>query len=122
MKWQPAKPRQRITVAERGPGHWDEQNHKLDFPGAIDTGDFRITGTGHERIERMYNEGCANRRLMTGFNEKQTEHRIAAWLCRHACSFVLSDTKARATVIGFEREDDVDAFRSKRKTRLATVC
>jgi hypothetical protein len=41
----------------------------------------------------------------------QRELAIAAWLCQHACSFVLFDTKARATVIGFEREDDADAFR-----------
>jgi hypothetical protein len=39
------------------------------------------------------------------------EQRIAKWICLHACSFVLFDTKARATVIGFEREEDADAFR-----------
>jgi hypothetical protein len=49
--------------------------------------------------------------VVAGLNEKQPEHRIAAWLCQHACSFVLFDTKARATVIGFEREDDAEAFR-----------
>ena len=43
--------------------------------------------------------------------EKQSEHRIAAWLSRHACSFVLFDRKVRATVIGFEREEDAEAFR-----------
>ena len=52
MRWQPAKPRTRIKVVECGPGHWDEQDHGLDIPHGIDTIDFRITGTGHERIER----------------------------------------------------------------------
>ena len=46
-------------------------------------------------------------------SEKQDEHRIAAWICRHACSFVMFDTKARTTVIGFEHEDDADAFREE---------
>ena len=32
---------------------------------------------------------------------------------RHACSFVLFDTTSRATVIGFEREDAADSFRSE---------
>jgi hypothetical protein len=110
-RWQPAKPRTRIQVIECGPGHWDEQDHRLDIPHGIDTIDFKVTGTGHDRIERMYQDGCANRRTIIGFNDKQAEHRIAAWLCRHACSFVLFDTKARATVIGFEREEDAEAFR-----------
>jgi hypothetical protein len=109
VRWGPAKPRHRIKVAECGPGRWDD--HGLDYPDAITTFDFKVTGTGHERIERVYREGCANRRLILGFNDKQGEHRIAAWLCRNACSFVLFDTKARATVIGFEREDDAEAFR-----------
>ena len=110
-RWQPAKPRERIKVVGCGRGPWDEQDHGLDFPDAIETINFRVTGTGHERIATIYKEGCANRRIISGFNEKQTEHRIAAWLCRHACSFVLFDTKARATVIGFEREEDADGFR-----------
>jgi hypothetical protein len=57
--------------------------------------------------------GCTRRavRTVAGFNDKQPEHRIADWLCRHACSFVLFDTKPRATVIGFEREDDAEALR-----------
>ena len=37
------------------------------------------------------------------------EHRIAAWLCQNASSFVLFDTKPRATVIAFE--DDAAEFR-----------
>ena len=77
------------------------------FPGAIET----VEGRGHERMKRIYRERCANRSLILGFNEKQGEHRFAAWLCRHACSFVLFGTKARATVIGFEREEDAEAFR-----------
>lgn len=111
MRWTPATPRQRIKVVECGAGNWDEQDHGLDLPGPIDTIDFKVTGTGHERIEAVYRDGCANCRTIVGLNEKQPEHRIAAWLCRNACSFVLFETKARATVIGFEREEDADAFR-----------
>ena len=110
-RWQPAKPRTRIKVVECGAGHWDEQEHGLDIPHGIDTIDFKVTGTGHERIERMYQDGCANRRMILGYSDKQPEQRIAGWLCRHACSFVLFDTKARATVIGFMHEDDAQAFR-----------
>lgn len=111
MKWGPAQPKTRIKVIECGRGRWDETDHGLDIPHAIDTFDFKVTGTGHERIEKAYTEGCTNRRQILGFNERQMEHRIAAWLCQHACSFVLFDTKARATVIGFERTDDADGFR-----------
>ena len=110
-RWQPVKPRARLKIVECGPGRWDEQDHKLDFPGPIETMDFKVTGTGHERIEKTYKEGCVNCRLVIGFYEKQPEHRIADWLCRHACSFVLFETKARATVIGFEHEEDAEAFR-----------
>ena len=55
----------------------------MDIPHGIDTVDFRVTGTGHDRIERTYTEGCVNCRKIIGFNEKQPEHRIADWLCRH---------------------------------------
>jgi hypothetical protein len=37
-----------------------EQDHRLDFPGPLETIDFRVTGTGHERIEKTYNKGCAS--------------------------------------------------------------
>jgi hypothetical protein len=70
-----------------------------------------VTGTGHEWIEQIFCDCCADRRRLSSLNDKQPEQRIAAWICRHACSFVLFDTKARATVIGFEREDDAEAFR-----------
>ena len=40
------------------------------------------------------------------------EQRIAKWICLHACSFVLFDTKARSTVIGFEREEDAEAVQA----------
>ena len=60
----------------------------------------------------MFQSGCQERgRKFTGYNEKQPEHRIAMWICCNASSFVLFDTKARATVIAFEREDDAEAFR-----------
>jgi hypothetical protein len=45
--------------------------------------------------------------------DKPVEQRRATWSCLHACSFVLFDTKARSTVIGFEREEDADAFRAE---------
>jgi len=112
VRWQPAKPRERIKVAECGPGLWDEQDHGLDIPWAIHTTDFRVTGTGHRRIERMFQEGCGSPgRRLTGYDPKELEQRIAMWLCQHACSFVLFDTKARSTVIGFERPEDAEAFR-----------
>lgn len=72
--------------------------------------DFKVTGTGHDRIERIYRNCCADRRTVAGFSDKQMEHRIALGYVA-TCSFVLFDTKARATVIGFEREDDAEAFR-----------
>ena len=110
---QPAKPRTRIKVTECGPGHWDEQDHGLDIPHPIDTFDFKVTGTGHERIEAAYTEGCRNNWQLVAFSKDQRELEIAAWLCRHACSFVLFSTKARATVIGFERPEEADAFRKQ---------
>jgi len=78
----------------------------------IETTDFRVSGSGHERIERLFQDGCAERgRRFTGYNDKQVEQRIAMWLCQHASSFVMFDTKARATVIGLERDEDAEAFR-----------
>ena len=35
------------------------------------------------------------------------------WLCCHASSFVMIDTRQRSTVIGFEREEDAEAFRGE---------
>ena len=110
-RWQPAKPRTRIKLVECGPGRWDEQDHGLDIPHDIHTIDFKVTGTGHERIERIFKDCCADRRRLAGLNDTQPEQRIAAWLSRHACSFVLFHTKARTTVIGFEREEDADSFK-----------
>lgn len=61
---------------------------------------------------RSIYHGVVSGLCMGSLNEKQPGHRIAGWLCWHACSFVLFDTtKARATVIGFEREDDAEAFK-----------
>ena len=70
MRWQPAKPRTRIKVVECGPGHWDEQDHGLDIPHDIHTMDFKVTGTGHERIERIFQDCCAHRRRAATLNEK----------------------------------------------------
>ena len=67
VKWQPAKPRQRIKVIECGPGHWDEQDHGLDYPHAIETIDFKVTGPGHERIQRFYRDCCADHRALATF-------------------------------------------------------
>lgn len=110
MTWQSANLRQAVKVVQCGLGRWDEQDHGLDFPHEIETTDFKVTGTGDERIERIHKDCRADRRLLSGFNEKQLEHRIAAWICGHARSFVLFNTKARTTVIGFEREEDAEAF------------
>jgi hypothetical protein len=110
-RWGRTKPRTRVKVIECGAGHWDEQDHGLDIPHGIDTIDFKVTGTGHERIQQAFDRGCRDCGRIVGLDEKQPEQRIAAWLCQHARSFVLFDTKARATVIGLEREDDADAFR-----------
>ena len=46
MRWQPAKPREKIRVVGCGVGPWDEQDHGLDFPGAIETINFRVTAPG----------------------------------------------------------------------------
>ena len=113
-RWGPAKPRLPIKVVECGPGKWDEQDHGLDYPGALHTTDFRVTGRGHERIETLFQNGCAERgRKFTPYSEKQPEQRIAMWICCNASSFVLFDTQGRRTIIGFERDEDADAFRKE---------
>ena len=74
--------------------------------------DFRVTGRGHERIERIFEDGCRERgRRLAAYNEKQPEQRIAMWLCQRASSFVMFQTTTRSTVIGLEREEDAEAFR-----------
>jgi len=99
-------------VVECGPGKWDEREHGLDYPGELHTTDFRVIGRGHERIEQLFQNGCQERgRKFSPYDEKAPEQRIAMWICCNASSFVLFDTKARSTVIGFERVDDADAFR-----------
>ena len=65
-RWQPAKPRTRIRVVERGRGHWEERDHALDIPHGIDTFDFKLTETGHERLERIFLDCCAERRTRGG--------------------------------------------------------
>jgi hypothetical protein len=101
-----------MKVVECGRSEWDERDHGLDYPMPMHTTNFRVTGRGHERIERLFQNGCAERgRRFSPYNEKQPEQRIAMWICCNASSFVLFDTKARATVIGFERDEDADAFR-----------
>ena len=114
MRWGPANPRlfAPIKVVECGPGEWDERDHGLDYPGPLHTIDFRVTGRGHERIERMFQNGCAERgRKFSPYDPEMSEQRIAMWLCCHSTGFVLFDTKGRATVIGLEREEDAEAFR-----------
>jgi hypothetical protein len=108
-RWGPAKPNTRIKVTDCGQSVWE--GHGLDIPHELETFNFRVAGTGHERIERIFCDCCADRRRLAAMNDKQPEQRIAGWICRNACSFVFFDTKARATVIGVERPDDADAFR-----------
>jgi len=111
-RWGPSKPKTRIKVVECGRGLWEEADHRLDIPHEIQTSDFKVTGTGHERIERIFLDCCAARRIYAaGLEDTSAEQRIAKWICLHACSFVLFDTKARATVIGFERDEDAEGFR-----------
>ena len=100
-----------MKVFDCGLSPWDD--HGLDIPHELETFNFKVTGTGHERIERIFCDCCADGRHLSGLSDKQPEQRIAGWICRHACSFVLFDTKVRATVIGFEREGDADAFRQE---------
>jgi hypothetical protein len=77
MRWQPARPRLPIKVVECGRGKWDEQDHGLDYPGPLHTIDFRVTGRGHERIETLFQDGCAERgRKFSPYSEKQPEQRI----------------------------------------------
>ena len=111
MKWGPRKPRERVKVSDCGQSVWDD--HGLDIPHELETFNFRVTGTGHERIERIFCDCCCAepRTYAAGLGDKPVGQRIAKWICLNACSFVLFDTKARATVIGFVREDDAEAFR-----------
>ena len=83
MRWEPTKPRQPITVVECGLGLWEERDHGLDIPHAIETFDFKVTGTGHRRIE--FQNGCLERgRKFSPYNDEQPEQRIAMWICCNA--------------------------------------
>ena len=110
MKWGPRKPKERIKVVECGTARWDD--HGLDYPHEMVTTNFRITGDGHRRIESIYADCCHDRAARELLDDKQADHRIGAWLSGHACSFVLFDTQPRRTLIGFERPEDADAFKS----------
>jgi hypothetical protein len=84
----------------------------LDIPHEIETTDFKVTGTGHERTERIFRDCCAEGPgYALRLGDKPAQQRIAKWLYVHASSFVLFDTKPRATVIGLSHEDDAEAFR-----------
>ena len=70
-----------------------------------------MTGTGHDRIETLFQNGCAERgRNFAPYNGKRPEQRIVMWICCNATSFVLFATKPQSTVIGFEREEDAEGF------------
>ena len=98
-------------MVERGPGKWAERDYGLDFPAAMHTVDFRVTGRGHERIETLFQNGYAERgRKFSPYDEDAPEQRIAMWICCNASSFVLFDTKGRRTIIGVERDEDADVF------------
>ena len=99
-------------VIECGQGVWDEKDHGLDYPAPIHTIDFKVTGDGHRRIERLYLDGCAEvGRRFAGYEEKQLEQRIAMCLCQNASGFVMVDTQPRRTIIGLEHHEDAEAFR-----------
>ena len=111
-KWQGRKPRTPLKVADCGPGKWEEHEHGLDYPDALHTWNFRVTGTGHFRIEQMFQDGCQERgRRFSPYNEEQPEQRVAMWICCNASSFVFFDTRGRSTTIGFERPNDAEAFK-----------
>src|SRR5205814_6859678 len=60
----------------RARGKWDEQDHGLDYAATLHTTDFRVTGRGHERIEQLFQNGCAERgRKFSPYNEKAPEQR-----------------------------------------------
>ena len=109
MKWTPAKSRERIKVVECGPRIWED--HGLDVPHEIETIDFKVTGTGHHRIEQIYLDSCHDRAALNLLDAKQSDHRIGGWLSQHACGFVMFDTRARCTIIGLERDEDAEGFR-----------
>lgn len=95
---------------------WDERDHGLDIPHEIETTDFKVSRTGHERIERVFHDCCAERRTYTaGLSDTPAEQQIAKWMCVHACSFILFATKARATVI-------VSSDRMTRRRSGASLC
>ena len=77
----------------------------------METFNFKVTGTGHKRTFR---DCCAERRsYAASLSDKPAEQRVPKWICLPACSFVVFDTKVRATVIGFERQEDAEAFRAE---------
>jgi hypothetical protein len=60
----------------------------------------------------MFEAGCGEPgRRFPGYDEKQLEQGIAMWLCQHASSFVMFDTRPRATIIRLSSDEDAKAFR-----------
>lgn len=102
MKWGPRKPRTSIKIVECGQGHWDEKDHGLDIPHGLDTTDFRVTGTGHERIEQIL-------RLLFGAVAHQALPESAAGAA-YRCLDLPSRLFIRA--VRHEGEGDGDWFRA----------
>jgi hypothetical protein len=62
------------------------------------------------KLSSIYADCCNDRAARGLLEDKQPDHRIDAWLSRHACSYVLFDTQPRRTLIGLERPDDAAEF------------
>ena len=77
MKWQPAKPRERIKVVECGRGTWDERDHGPTIRHSIECTDFKVTGTVMSDRTRL-REGCDRRTISGLITTSSRSLRIAA--------------------------------------------
>ena len=73
-----------MKVQECGKSEWDEQQHGLDLPYAFTTTDFRISGKGHDRIERIYRTYCDRSACSFDAPKTMPEDRIAVGFVRIA--------------------------------------
>ena len=101
-----------MKVRECGTSEWDEGQHGLHLPHPISTTDFRVSGKGHQRIDRIYRTYCDRSACSFDALKTMPEDRMAAWLCQNCASFVLINTPRSAwTVISFLNDEDADSFR-----------
>jgi len=101
-----------VKVQECGTSEWDEGQHGLHLPYPLSTTDFRLSGKGHQRIEKIYRNYCDRSRCEFEATQTMPEDRVAAWLCRNCASFVLIHTPRSAwTVVSFLHDEDAARFR-----------